>query len=76
LLRTAIAERWAVPGSTSDVVLRTGGHVIISKKKRGVTAIGKVQSTSSHGYLVELSRDDGIGLNPKRRRRLAATAST
>jgi len=38
-------------------VLRTGGHLIIPKKKQGVTAIAKVQSTSSYVYLVELSRD-------------------
>jgi len=35
-----------------------------------------MDSTSSHVYLVELSRDDCIELSPKPRTRLAATAST
>jgi hypothetical protein len=39
-------------------VLRAGGHLTIPKRRQDVTAIGEMQSTSSHVYLVELSRDD------------------
>jgi polysaccharide biosynthesis/export protein len=50
-------------GSPSDVVLRDGDQLKIPKQKQEVTVIGEVQSSTSHFYREQLSRDDYIGLS-------------
>jgi hypothetical protein len=55
-LRTAVSDRWAAPGSTSDAVLRTGDQLIIPKHKQDVTVIGEVRSTNSHVYCIDVAK--------------------
>lgn len=50
-------------GSASDVALREGDLLIIPKLKQEVTVIGEVQSSTSHFYRENLTRDDYIGLS-------------
>jgi protein involved in polysaccharide export with SLBB domain len=50
-------------GSSSDVALREGDVLMIPKIKQEVTVIGEVQSTMSHFYKPNLSRDDYIALS-------------
>jgi polysaccharide export outer membrane protein len=50
-------------GSSYDVALREGDRLIIPKMKQEVTVIGEVQTTTSHFYRANLSRDDYIGLS-------------
>jgi protein involved in polysaccharide export with SLBB domain len=50
-------------GSPSDVVLREGDRLIVPKLKQEVTVIGEVQTTTSHFYRPNLSRDDYIGMS-------------
>jgi polysaccharide export outer membrane protein len=50
-------------GGANDVVLRQGDQLIIPKQKQEVTVIGEVQTTTSHFYRENLSRDDYIGLS-------------
>ncbi len=50
-------------GSANDVVLRKGDLLLIPKQKQEVTVIGEVQTTTSHFYRENLSRDDYIGLS-------------
>jgi protein involved in polysaccharide export with SLBB domain len=49
--------------SPIDVVLREGDQLLIPKQKQEVTVIGEVQTTTSHFYREDLSRDDYIGLS-------------
>lgn len=49
--------------SPADVVLREGDQLVIPKQKQEVTVIGEVQTTTSHFYREDLSRDDYIGLS-------------
>jgi len=48
---------------TMDVTLRDGDRLIIPKQKQEVTVIGEVQTTTSHLYRENLTRDDYIGLS-------------
>ena len=50
-------------GSTDDVVLREGDQLIIPKLKQEVTVIGEVQSSTSHFYRENLTRDDYIDMS-------------
>jgi polysaccharide export outer membrane protein len=50
-------------GSPLDVALRDGDKLIIPKIKQEVTVIGEVQTTTSHFYRDELTRDDYIELS-------------
>ena len=45
------------------MVLRDGDRLIIPKQKQEVTVIGEVQTTTSHFYRDNLTRDDYIGLS-------------
>jgi protein involved in polysaccharide export with SLBB domain len=49
--------------SNNDVELREGDELIIPKRKQEVTVIGEVQTTTSHFYRANLTRDDYIGLS-------------
>jgi polysaccharide biosynthesis/export protein len=48
---------------TMDVTLRDGDRLIIPKQKQEVTVIGEVQTTTSHLFRENLTRDDYIGLS-------------
>jgi protein involved in polysaccharide export with SLBB domain len=50
-------------GSRDDVALREGDELIIPKLKQEVTVIGEVQSSTSHFYRENLTRDDYIGMS-------------
>jgi protein involved in polysaccharide export with SLBB domain len=50
-------------GSVSDVALREGDVLIIPKQKQEVTVIGEVQSSTSHFFRENLTRDDYIGMS-------------
>jgi polysaccharide export outer membrane protein len=50
-------------GSPDDIVLRNGDQLMIPKQKQEVTVIGEVQSSTSHFYRENLTRDDYIGLS-------------
>jgi polysaccharide export outer membrane protein len=47
----------------TDVALRDGDVLMIPKIKQEVTVIGEVQTTTSHFYRENLTRDDYIGLS-------------
>jgi protein involved in polysaccharide export with SLBB domain len=53
----------AAPGSAMDVVLRDGDLLFVPKLQQQVTVIGEVQTSTSHLYRPELSRDDYIALS-------------
>jgi protein involved in polysaccharide export with SLBB domain len=59
----------ARPGSEQDIVLKDGDRLIVPRITQEVTVIGEVQSTTSHLYKRDLSRDDYIamsgGLTPR-----------
>jgi polysaccharide export outer membrane protein len=50
-------------GSPRDVVLRDGDRLLIPKHKQEVTVIGEVQTTTSHLYRDNLTRDDYISMS-------------
>jgi polysaccharide biosynthesis/export protein len=50
-------------GGSSDVILRDGDELIVPRFQQQVTVIGEVQSTTSHLYNPDLSRDDYIALS-------------
>jgi len=50
-------------GASSDVILRDGDELIVPRFQQQVTVIGEVQSTTSHLYNPDLSRDDYISLS-------------
>jgi polysaccharide export outer membrane protein len=50
-------------GSSDDVVLRDDDRLIVPKLQQQVTVIGEVQSTTSHLYRPDLSRDEYISLS-------------
>jgi len=50
-------------GSADDIALREGDELIIPKLKQEVTVIGEVQSSTSHFFRENLTRDDYIGLS-------------
>jgi polysaccharide biosynthesis/export protein len=47
----------------TDIALREGDLLIIPKLKQEITVIGEVQTTTSHMYREQLTRDDYIGLS-------------
>lgn len=59
----------AEPGSAGDIVLKAGDRLMVPGVTQEVTVIGEVQSTTSHLYRADLSRDDYIamsgGLSPR-----------
>lgn len=59
----------AKPGSDQDIVLKHGDRLLVPRVTQEVTVIGEVQSTTSHLYRADLSRDDYIsmsgGLTPR-----------
>jgi polysaccharide export outer membrane protein len=59
----------AQPGSEQDIVLKHGDSLLVPRVTQEVTVIGEVQSTTSHLYRADLSRDDYIamsgGLTPR-----------
>jgi protein involved in polysaccharide export with SLBB domain len=50
-------------GSPKDVILRDGDELIVPRFQQQVTVIGEVQTSTSHLYSAELSRDDYISLS-------------
>ena len=56
-------------GSDEDIVLKDGDRLLVPRVTQEVTVIGEVQSTTSHLYRTEFSRDDYIamsgGLTPR-----------
>lgn len=50
-------------GSITDVILRNGDALIVPRYQQQVTVIGEVQTSTSHLYSPELSRDDYITLS-------------
>ena len=65
LERAASAKK----GSEQDVVLKDGDRLIVPRVVQEVTVMGEVQSTTSHLYRAQLTRDDYIamsgGLTPR-----------
>ncbi|MET0536001.1 MAG: SLBB domain-containing protein, partial [Steroidobacter sp.] len=59
----------ASPGSEQDIVLKDGDRLLVPRVTQEVTVIGEVQSTTSHLYRNDLSRDEYIamsgGLTPR-----------
>ena len=59
----------AAPGSEQDIVLKDGDRLLVPRITQEVTVIGEVQSTTSHLYRADLSRNDYIamsgGLTPR-----------
>ncbi|AMN46420.1 hypothetical protein ACG33_04740 [Steroidobacter denitrificans] len=59
----------AAPGSDRDVILKNGDTLIVPRITQEVTVIGEVQSSTSHLYRNDLSRNDYIamsgGLTPR-----------
>jgi polysaccharide biosynthesis/export protein len=50
----------AKPGSSDDVILRSGDQLIVPKQRQEVMVLGEVQDPTSHLYRPDLSRDDYI----------------
>jgi polysaccharide biosynthesis/export protein len=50
-------------GAETDITLRQGDRLLIPKVKQEVTVLGEVQTTTSHFYRANLSRDDYIALS-------------
>lgn len=50
-------------GSEQDVVLKNGDTLLVPRVTQEVTVLGEVQSTTSHLYRAELSRDDYINMS-------------
>jgi polysaccharide export outer membrane protein len=59
----------AASGSEQDIVLKDGDRLLVPRVTQEVTVIGEVQSTTSHLYRADLSRNDYIamsgGLTPR-----------
>jgi len=53
----------ATPGSEQDIVLKDGDRLLVPRVTQEVTVIGEVQSTTSHLYRADLSRDDYIAMS-------------
>jgi polysaccharide biosynthesis/export protein len=53
----------APPGSEQDIVLKDGDQLLVPRVTQEVTVIGEVQSTTSHLYRNDLSRDDYIAMS-------------
>lgn len=53
----------ARPGSEQDIVLKDGDRLLVPRVTQEVTVIGEVQSTTSHLYRAELSRDDYVSMS-------------
>lgn len=53
----------ARPGSEQDIVLKDGDRLMIPRVVQEVTVIGEVQSSTSHLFRKDLSRDDYIGMS-------------
>jgi polysaccharide export outer membrane protein len=50
-------------GSKNDIELRDGDRLVIPKQKQEVSVIGEVQTTTSHFYREQLTRDDYIEMS-------------
>ncbi|MDB6102007.1 MAG: hypothetical protein JWO52_2006 [Gammaproteobacteria bacterium] len=50
-------------GSTQDVIMRDGDRLIVPKFQQQVTVIGEVQTSTSHLFSKDFSRDDYIALS-------------
>jgi polysaccharide export outer membrane protein len=53
----------AEPGSTHDLLLKSGDSLKIPKRVQEVTVIGEVQNATSHLYDPALSRDDYVRMS-------------
>lgn len=53
----------ARPGSEEDIVLKDGDRLLVPRITQEVTVIGEVQSTTSHLYRADLSRDEYIAMS-------------
>lgn len=53
----------AAPGSQHDVILKGGDSLVVPRITQEVTVIGEVQSTTSHLFNPDLSRDDYIAMS-------------
>jgi polysaccharide biosynthesis/export protein len=53
----------AKPGSPDDVILRNGDSLVVPRYQQEVTVIGEVQTTTSHLFRPDLTRDDYISLS-------------
>lgn len=51
------------PGSNADILLRDADRLLIPRRSQEVTVLGEVQTTTSHYFQDELSRDDYISLS-------------
>ena len=51
------------PGASGDIVLQQGDTLIIPKKSQEITVIGEIQTSTSHFYRKDLTRDDYISLS-------------
>jgi protein involved in polysaccharide export with SLBB domain len=50
-------------GSARDIALRNGDRLVVPKQRQEVTVMGEVQTTTSHLFASERSRDDYIALS-------------
>ncbi|MGH8197985.1 MAG: SLBB domain-containing protein [Steroidobacteraceae bacterium] len=50
-------------GSAWDVVMKDGDRIMVPRRAQEVTVLGEVQTTTSHLYRPDLSRDDYISLS-------------
>jgi protein involved in polysaccharide export with SLBB domain len=53
----------ATPGSHHDVVVKDGDRLLVPGQLQEVTVLGEVQSTTSHLWNPELTRDDYIAMS-------------
>jgi protein involved in polysaccharide export with SLBB domain len=53
----------AVPGSSDDLILKSGDRLRIPKRSQEVTIIGEVQNSTSHLYDPALTRDDYLRMS-------------
>ncbi len=53
----------SAPGSSADIVLKSGDRLLIPKKTQEVTVLGEVQTATSHLYQPGLTRDEYINLS-------------
>lgn len=51
------------PGSQADVILRNGDTLVVPRVQQEVTVIGEVQTSTSHLYRSDLTRDEYISLS-------------
>jgi len=51
------------PGSAWDIEMKNGDRIMVPRRAQEVSVLGEVQTTTSHLYRPDLSRDDYIGLS-------------